>query len=62
MPVDRVVAKRSWQHLRAVEAGRAVCIPDEWLNTPAPTLLKGLSAFAEIIHPVKIDMSQTGNC
>jgi len=58
VPVDRVVAKRSWQHLRAVEAGRAVCIPDEWLNTPAPTLLKGLRAFADIIHPVKIDMSQ----
>ncbi len=51
VPVDRVIAMRSWQHLRAVRAQRAVCIPDELLNTPAPSLVEGLKALAGVIHP-----------
>jgi iron complex transport system substrate-binding protein len=60
VPVDRVVEMRGWQTLRAVRSDRAVCVPDEWLNTPAPTLLKGLDALVGILHP-GIDESQTGN-
>jgi iron complex transport system substrate-binding protein len=51
VPVGRVIAMRGWQNLRAVRAGRAVCIPDELLNTPAPTLVEGLKALAQVIHP-----------
>ena len=51
VPVERVIAMRGWQQLRAVRAGRAVCIPDELLNTPAPSLIQGLHALAAIIHP-----------
>lgn len=51
VPLQRVVAQRGWQHLRAARNGRVVCIADEWLNTPAPTLLLGLRALAEAIHP-----------
>jgi iron complex transport system substrate-binding protein len=37
--------------MRAVRAGRVYCIPDEFLNTPAPNLLHGLHALAGAIHP-----------
>jgi len=32
-------------------SGRAHCVKDEYLNTPAPTLVKGLRALATAIHP-----------
>jgi iron complex transport system substrate-binding protein len=51
VPVERVIAMRGWQKLRAVRAGRAACIPDELLNTPAPSLVGGLYALAQLIHP-----------
>jgi iron complex transport system substrate-binding protein len=51
VPLDRVVAQRGWQGLRAVREGRIHCIQDEHLNTPAPTLLEGLSAIAAVTHP-----------
>jgi iron complex transport system substrate-binding protein len=51
VPVQRVIAMRGWQHLRAVQAGRVACVPDELLNTPAPSLVDGLHALAKLIHP-----------
>jgi iron complex transport system substrate-binding protein len=51
VPLARVIEKRQWQSLRAVRTGRVFCIPDELLNTPAPTLLQGLQALAGAIHP-----------
>ena len=51
VPLARVVEKREWQSLRAVREGRVYCIPDEFLNTPAPNLLQGLQALAGAIHP-----------
>ena len=50
VPVERVVAMRGWEQLRAVRNRRVVCIPDELLNTPAPTLIDGLKALARTIH------------
>lgn len=55
VPLERVVAQRGWQHLRAVREGRVFCIPDEWLNTPAPSLLLGLRALAAALHPSSFD-------
>jgi iron complex transport system substrate-binding protein len=51
VPLSRVIEKRQWQSLRAVREGRVYCVPDEFLNTPAPNLLRGLRALAGVIHP-----------
>jgi iron complex transport system substrate-binding protein len=51
VPLARVIEQRQWQTLRAVRNGRVYCIPDEFLNTPAPTLLQGLHALAGALHP-----------
>jgi iron complex transport system substrate-binding protein len=51
VPLDRVIAQRNWHSLRAVRNNRVHCIPDEYLNTPAPTLLEGLACIAAAAHP-----------
>jgi iron complex transport system substrate-binding protein len=51
VPLHRVIEMRQWQQLRAVRMGRVYCVPDEYLNTPAPNLLDGLHALAAGIHP-----------
>ena len=51
VPLDKIVATRNWQGMRAVRNGRVYCIRDEYLNTPAPTLLHGLEALAFALHP-----------
>jgi iron complex transport system substrate-binding protein len=51
VPLERIIEQRKWHHLRAVRNGRVFCIPDEYLNTPAPTLLKGLACIASALHP-----------
>src|SRR5882757_393320 len=51
VPLDKVIARRNWQNLRAVREGRVFCIPDEFLNTPGPTLLEGLASIAAATHP-----------
>lgn len=51
VPLARVVEQRGWQHLRAVRERRVFCVPDEWLNTPAHTLMNGLDCLAAAIHP-----------
>ena len=51
VPLARVVAQRNWQSLRTVRNNRVHTIPDEYLNTPAPTLLEGLACIAAAAHP-----------
>jgi iron complex transport system substrate-binding protein len=51
VPLQRVIEQRAWQNLRAVRERRVYCIPDEYLNTPAHTLLDGLNHLAACIHP-----------
>ena len=51
VPLEKMVRDRGWSEMRAAEQGRVYCIPDEFLNTPAPTLLRGLHALAAAIHP-----------
>lgn len=51
VPLEKIVADRRWQATRAARASRVYCIRDEYLNTPAPTLLLGLDALAFAIHP-----------
>lgn len=51
VPLEKIVRERGWQETSAVRTGRVFCIRDEFLNTPAPTLLRGLDALAVAIHP-----------
>jgi iron complex transport system substrate-binding protein len=51
VPLEKIVADRKWQGTRAARASRIYCVRDEHLNTPAPTLLRGLDALAFAIHP-----------
>jgi iron complex transport system substrate-binding protein len=51
VPLAKVIAQRNWSGLKAVRQGRVHCIPDEYLNTPAVTLLEGLACIARAIQP-----------
>jgi len=51
VPLEKIIADRGWQTTSAAKNGRAFCVRDEFLNTPAPTLLQGLHALAYAIHP-----------
>ena len=51
VPLEKIVTGRAWQELPAVQKRRVYCIRDEFLNTPAPTLVQGLRALAAAIHP-----------
>jgi iron complex transport system substrate-binding protein len=51
VPLEKIVARRGWEKTKAVRTGRVYCINDEFLNTPASTLLDGLRALAAAVHP-----------
>lgn len=51
VPLEKIVRERGWGKIRAVKENRVYCIRDEFLNTPAPTLIHGLRALAAAIHP-----------
>lgn len=51
VPLERIVCQRGWGKMHAAKNGRVYCVRDEFLNTPAPTLLQGLHALAAAIHP-----------
>lgn len=51
VPLARVIEQRGWHHLPAVQSRRVFCIPDEYFNSPAPTLLSGLFCVAAALHP-----------
>jgi iron complex transport system substrate-binding protein len=51
VPLERIIRDRGWEQMRAAREGRVYCIRDEFLNTPAPTLVRGLRALAAAIDP-----------
>lgn len=51
VPLEKIIAERGWQGTSAALSGHVFCITDEFLNTPAPTLLNGLDALSWAIHP-----------
>lgn len=51
VPLEKIIAARGWENMAAAITNSVYCIRDEFLNTPAPTLLKGLRALAGAIHP-----------
>jgi iron complex transport system substrate-binding protein len=59
VPIEKIVRDRGWEQTHFAQHGRVYCINDEFLNTPAPTLLQGLRALAAAIHP-EVFPSSTG--
>jgi iron complex transport system substrate-binding protein len=51
VPLEKIVARRGWEGTKAARNGRVYCINDEFLNTPASTLIQGLHALVAAIHP-----------
>jgi len=52
VPLEKIFQDRNnWTRMKAFESGRVYSINDEYLNTPAPTLVKGLKALLSAIHP-----------
>ena len=51
VPLEKIIEQRGWRAMKAARERHVFCIPDPWLNTPAPTLLQGLHAIAAILHP-----------
>ena len=51
VPLEKIIIDRGWENTSANRSGRVFCICDEYLNTPAPTLLLGLDALGFAIHP-----------
>jgi iron complex transport system substrate-binding protein len=65
VPLEKLVEQRGWRDLPAVRNARIFCISDEWLNTPATSLLHGLRAIAWALHPDRfpkpVGIRQLGN-
>ncbi len=59
VPLDRVIERRGWRDLKAARSARVFCIADEWLNSPAPSILRGLRAIALALHPDRFGTSFT---
>ncbi|SRR5581483_6706958 len=51
VPLEKIIRDRGWETMKAARNSRVYCISDELLNTPAPTLIRGLKALAAAIHP-----------
>ena len=51
VPLEKIILQRGWQRTSAALSGRVFCVRDDFVNTPAPTLLQGLAALAFAIHP-----------
>jgi len=51
VPLEKIIPKRGWEQTKAAKNGRVYCINDEFMNTPASTLIQGLHALAAAIHP-----------
>lgn len=58
VPLEKIVSRRGWNDVKAVQQGRVFCINDEFLNTPATTLIDGLHALAAAIHPEKFTVDR----
>jgi iron complex transport system substrate-binding protein len=62
VPLEKIIHQRKWENISAVTNRRVYCIRDEYLNTPAPTLISGLHALAAAIHPECFPQSDGLRC
>ena len=60
VPLEKIIRERHWGAAQAAKNGRVYCVNDEFLNTPAPTLTKGLRVLAAAIHPEIFPQPQAG--
>jgi iron complex transport system substrate-binding protein len=51
VPLEKLAARHDWNQTTAVRNGRVYCINDEFLNTPASTLMEGMKALTAAMHP-----------
>ena len=51
VPLEKIITARGWSNCKAAIDQKVFCINDEFLNTPGPTLVRGLHALAAAIHP-----------
>jgi iron complex transport system substrate-binding protein len=58
VPLEKIMGRRGWDQTKAGRAGRIYCINDEFLNTPASTLLRGLRALAAAIDPTEFQVER----
>jgi iron complex transport system substrate-binding protein len=58
VPLEKIIAQREWEQTKAARNGRVYCIDDEFLNTPASPLIKGLHALAAAMHPEMFTMEK----
>lgn len=50
VPLEKIIRDRGWENTTAARNRNVFCIRDEFLNTPAPTLIHGLHAIAYALH------------
>jgi iron complex transport system substrate-binding protein len=62
VPLEKLIRDRQWCETNAAKQGRVYCIRDEFLNTPAPTLLEGLRAVAAALHPQDFPQARGLRC
>jgi iron complex transport system substrate-binding protein len=62
VPLRKIVESRNWHDMPAVRTRRLFCVRDEYLNTPAPTLISGLYALAAAIHPEQFPQADGLRC
>jgi iron complex transport system substrate-binding protein len=62
VPLEKLIRSRHWENTSAARTGRVYCLRDEYLNTPAPTLLQGLRALAAAIHPERFPQADGLRC
>jgi iron complex transport system substrate-binding protein len=60
VPLEKIVRERNWSEVKAAKNRQVYCVKDEFLNTPAPTLVDGLRALAAAIHPEIFPQPQAG--
>ena len=62
VPLEKIIRARNWENTLAARNQRVYCICDEFLNTPAPTLIHGLHALAAAIHPQHFPQAEGLRC
>ena len=62
VPLQKIIDTRNWQNTPAARNHRVYSIRDEFLNTPAPTLVHGLHALRAAIHPEHFPQAEGLRC
>jgi len=62
VPLKKIIDSRNWQNTPAARNQRVYSIRDEFLNTPAPTLVHGLHALRAAIHPEHFPQEEGLRC